>query len=138
VQHRHHQQSHRPVQVDQPAHLVVGEQRVGVAPVGLHDRGPVVAGQDRSAVGHGDRVGVHVDHMCVGNSVLRDLVNVADRRDSGADLQELPDALVEEVTDRPAEECSVGLHDPGMSGHAWIAWTATSRSTAKLCEPPRK
>ena len=74
-----------------------------------------------------DRIGVDVDDPGVRGRRLRHVVHVADGRDAGADVEELPHTL----------NARLAWAALGMSGQASSTWPASSRSTAKLCEPPR-
>ena len=86
-----------------------------------------------------DRVDVDVDHPGVGAAALGDLVHVADGRDAGADVEELPRRPARSGTAPPGAG-TPGWPAPisGMSGHSREhRLAASSRSTAKLCDPPR-
>ena len=116
VQHRDHEHRGRPAQVEHRPYGRVGQHRVRVAQVRLHDRGPVVAGEDRVRVLDRDRVVVDVHDRGVRGEPLRDLVHVAHGRDPGAEVEELPHPGVDEELDRPAQEAPVGPHDLGQFG----------------------
>jgi hypothetical protein len=93
--------------------------------------------QDLLALGHRDRVDVHIDHSRVRHG-RRDLVHVADGGDAGADVEELVHPLVEQVPDRAPQECPVrpgAGHDHGRELDHRLRGRAVGR---KLCVPPRK
>jgi hypothetical protein len=89
----------------------VGQDRGGVAQVGLDDSRVWIVGQQPSAERHGDRVLVYVHHACVRGDVLRDLVHIADGREAGAEVDELPDALAGQEPHGAAQEGAVVSRD---------------------------
>jgi hypothetical protein len=64
-----------------------------VAEVALDGVRVGVAVEHGAAVGNRDRIGVDVEHASARCHPLRDLVDVAERRYAGADVEELPDAV---------------------------------------------
>jgi len=111
VQQRQQQHAHRAVEVEQAARRGVGEDRRRVAGVGPDGGGAGVVGQQRRAVGHGDRVDVHVEDAGGGVAALGDLVGVPGGGDAAAQVEELVDAPVEQEGDGAAQEGAVGARD---------------------------
>ena len=69
------------------------------------------AGHQRAGVRKHDRVVVDVQDPALRRDALGDLVHVVQRRDPGADVEELADAgLADEVVDRPDEEDPLRAH----------------------------
>lgn len=60
-------------------------------PGGMSAVSSPAAGQQRAGVGQHDRIIVDVDHLRGGHQLLRHLVQVGGRRDTGADVEELID-----------------------------------------------
>ncbi len=83
------------------------QHRVGLAQVGVHRARIRVVGEQQLAVRDRERLVVDVDDAAAGIRLLRDLVRVADGRDAGADVQELPDAVARAEADGPAQEGAV-------------------------------
>lgn len=93
-----------------------GEHLIRPAHVGGHHTGPIIAGQEELAVGHGHLVVVHVHHAARWVGRLRDLVHVADGGDAGTEIEELGEALLDHVRYGAAQERSVRSGDlPGVS-----------------------
>lgn len=111
VQDGDEEQGHGPVQVEEFADLGCREDLPGLAQVGGHDSRAVVAVEDGPAVRDGDRVVVDVHDARFGVGRLGHFVDVAESGDSGSDVQELGDALLDRVTHRPAHEGTIRLHD---------------------------
>ena len=89
-----------------------GQDLVGVLDVGVEVGRLALraAGQQRAGVREHDRVVVDVDHPRLGGDGLRHLVGVVRRRQAGADVEELADALARrQVAHRAGEEPPVGL-----------------------------
>jgi hypothetical protein len=89
-----------------------GQDRIRVTQVGFQVGARAVGsrGQQRASVVEDDRVVVHVDDPRLGCHQLGDLVGIAGRRDSGADIEELADARVAgEEPYRAREEGAVRL-----------------------------
>ncbi|GGP03251.1 hypothetical protein GCM10012278_13720 [Nonomuraea glycinis] len=84
-----------------------------------------------------DRVIVDIDDMRRRVDPLGHLMGVARGGDPGADVQELRDALLGDVADRPAEERAVLPRPPITTpAVAAMAASATFRSASKLSLPP--
>jgi hypothetical protein len=90
-------------EVEQAAQFGRGQQRVRRRDVGKHHRGRGVVGEQRHAVQEHGRVVVRVHHPGGRVDHLGDLVRVLHRRQAGAEVEELLDALQRHVPDRPAE-----------------------------------
>jgi hypothetical protein len=115
VQHARRDHGERLVEVDEPADLRAVEDRLRVPQVGREDqRGRVVAEQ-RASVGQHERVVVDVDDTHGRVDVARDLVDVADGGEAGAEVDELPDTGVgHEEADGPAELVAVVVGEPAQ------------------------
>ncbi len=86
------QHRHRLGEVEQPSHLGMAEDHLGLSQVRQHgDRGGVV-GQQRVGMHVHDRVVVDVGHAHIRRDSLGDLVDVALGRQAGADVEEQADA----------------------------------------------
>src|SRR5262249_14696049 len=92
VQYGNQQQRGGLAQVEQAAYGGVAEYLARLAYIAADRGGVGVTGEQFEAFADGDRVDVHVDDPGVGRDPLGDLVHVALGRDTGADVQELPDA----------------------------------------------
>ncbi|CAD5918539.1 protein of unknown function [Streptomyces sp. KY75] len=115
VEHRDEQQGHRAVQVEESGDRRVLQDLLGAAQVGGGDDGQVVALQHRLAVCDGDRVVVDVRHLGPRVGGLGHLVDVAEGRDAGADVEELIDPLADRVPHGPAHKGPIRLHDLGKA-----------------------
>ena len=105
VQDGQEQQRDRLVEVDQLAQRGVGQDRVRLEHVPPDHRGAGDAVQHAAGVRQHDRVVVDVDDPGLRAGVQRDLVRVAHRGQSGADVDDLLDSgLADQVADHPAEE----------------------------------
>jgi len=109
VHHRHQRHRHRLGDVEGPAQLFVGEQRVRPAQVGLHTRGAALrrSGVQGPRMGRHDGVVVDVHDAGVGDAGLHHLVQVRRGGDAAADVEELPDARVHEGAGGAADEGAV-------------------------------
>lgn len=84
---------------------------VRVAEVGVDVMGDALrgAGEQGAGVGQDQRVVVDVDDAALGGHALGDLMGVVHAGQAGADVQELPDALlIGQVTDGAGEEVAGG------------------------------
>src|SRR5690606_5552184 len=106
------------VEVEVGAHRLVVEHLGGVEDVGRDERRVLVLLEQRPAVGHHDRVVVHVDDRGVGVDALHDLVRVLGRGQSGAAVEELRDPrLLGDEPAGPDEEVAVLVGEvPGGRG----------------------
>ena len=105
---------YRPGEVQQLRGL--GQDRESVTQVRVNVLGGafLVAGEQRAGVGEHDRIVVHVHHPGLRRDRLGDLVGVARRGNTGADVKELPDPrLAGEVADGAPEERPVGAGGVG-------------------------
>lgn len=118
VQYRREQQGDRSVQVE----LFRGSAQHGVRlpQVGQHDLGAWLLGQQPAAVHHRQRFVVHVEHSEVVGSALGDVVDVADGRSPGPDVEELPDTSTDQVLDRTSQERPVLPVAFGDSGKRFL------------------
>src|SRR5216683_1844131 len=95
--------------------------------------------QQRTGVREHDRIVVHVHDPGLRGHPLRDLVRVVHRRDSRADVKELPDpGLRRQVAHRPAEERPMpahALHEVGVRGERLIARLAVSLEVVLAAQP---
>ena len=135
VHHPGQQDAHRPAEVDQPELSGLGEDPLRLTQVGVDDPGQLVAGQQLPAVRDRHRVDVDVHHSGLGVHPLRHLVHVAHGGNSGADVEELVDAGVEQHPDGPAQELPAGAHGGGeIRASCWrSARPAAGRS--RSCAP---
>lgn len=85
-------QRQRAGEIEVRGDLRVSQQSVGLGQVRGHEMRVRVALEQDAAVDVAHRVVVDVHHARVGILLLRDLVGVADGRQSGADIEELVDA----------------------------------------------
>src|SRR5690606_39804896 len=90
VQHRGEDEGDRLGEVDELSRLRGVEDRFGAAAVGFDDLRRGLPGQQVSAEGDGERFVVRVEHPEVPRVPDGDFVDVADRRGSGAEVDELP------------------------------------------------
>ncbi|GAA4896504.1 hypothetical protein GCM10023203_58710 [Actinomycetospora straminea] len=107
------EQCRREVRVEEVPHARGAEHAVGVAHVGAGDadgRQPV---DHLVRVRHRHRLEVHVGHARVGAVGQRDLVDVADGRHPGAEVEELGDPRGQAPLDGAAQEIAVGPADVG-------------------------
>jgi hypothetical protein len=107
VQDRHEHQRDGLAEVEHLAHRRRRQDGLRVAQVGLDVRGPALrrGGEQGAGMSENERVIVGVDHAGRRRDFLRDLVDVVRGRQSGADVEELPDArLGRQVPHRAAEE----------------------------------
>ena len=121
VQHGHHEHGDRLVEIEQGLHPRVGQDRIGVTQVLLDNGGVGVAAQDVLAMGDRDGIDVHIYHFRIRRGLLRHLVDIAEGRDAGAEIQELTDSFVDEEAYGPMQKRSIDLHDQrsvgNQSGH---------------------
>ena len=89
------------------------------------------------AVDVGAGIVVHVHHAHRGVDRLRDLVSVLRRRQAGAEVEELGDALARHEPHRASQRRAVEPRPLPPSPIALTASAATARSAAKLSLPPR-
>lgn len=68
-------------------------------------------------MGDRDRVDVDVGHAAARVRLLGDLMGVAVRGDTGADIQKLPDPGTDQVPYRAAQKRSVAVRHFGQVGH---------------------
>jgi hypothetical protein len=94
----------------------VRENPVHVAHVLLNHGYLVVAGKDMPGVGHRHGVDVDIYHSAVRGHTLYHLVDVAQRRDPGAEVEELADTRLHQEPHRPVQEGAVALHDDRYLG----------------------
>jgi len=132
------QQAHRFGEVDEGAQLRVGQDPLGVTQVGLRDPGrhPFVGEQGTGM--HDDlRVVVDVDDPGRWVDRLGDLVGVLPGRQSGADVDDLGNALHlnDSVTAR-ARNARLFRALCGVCGERAAILAASSRSTVKVSLPP--
>jgi hypothetical protein len=85
-----------------------------------------------------DRVVVDVHHPRLRGHRLGHLRRAVRRRDAGSDVEELPDARLRQVPDRPADEPTVDRAQGTMAGATAIARSAASLSAAKFSLPPSR
>ncbi len=111
VQQRQQQHAHRAVAVEQAARRGMIEDRRRVAGVGPEGGGIRIVSQQRRAVGHRERVDVHVEDARGGVAALGDLVDVPGGGDAAAQVEELVDAPVEQEGDGAAQEGAIGAGD---------------------------
>jgi hypothetical protein len=109
MQDRDQQQGYRLAEVDQFADLRVRQDRFGLPQVRQDDPGGTAAGQQGVGVHVHDRVVVHVGHARSGCDLFGYLVDIADRRDTRADVDDLPyPCLADQEPHGPLQECPVG------------------------------
>jgi hypothetical protein len=91
VQHSEQHDRHRLAEVKQGRPPV--QDRTGIAQVGLHVVGRPFRGASQQGLGvqQDDRIVLDVDHVGIRGDALRHLVRIAGGRDTGADVQELPE-----------------------------------------------
>jgi hypothetical protein len=109
LQHGDRQQGHRAGQVEEVAHAGCLEHGVGFPQVRGGDRGERVAVEQRGGRGDGDRLVVDVGHPRRRIDRPGRLVDVADRRDAGAEVEELVDPLPRAEPHGPPQEVPVGV-----------------------------
>lgn len=111
VHNGHAQDAHRLGEVEDRGYLGMGEDRVGVADVGLHDGGRADCVQEVAGVQDHERVEVDVDHAIVRIDALHHRVRVVDGRQAGTQVGELVDPRI----------CGQarGEPDPGTSVRGW-------------------
>lgn len=117
VEYGDEQQGHRAVQVEQSGDLRALHDALRVTEIRGGDHRPLVSFEYDPAVR--DRDGVVIDIRDAGFRVgrLGDFVHIAESRYSGADVQELVDALAHRVTHSPAHKGPIRLHDLGEPRH---------------------
>ena len=114
MQDRDKQDARRAGEVEQLPDPRIGEDPGGFTQIACDDRGLRVGGKQRTSVGEHDGVVVHVDGPGIRRHRPGDLVDVFLRRQASANIQELPDALAGDMTNRTAEKrptegpCPVG------------------------------
>ena len=100
------QQADRTIPVQVLADVRVLKDPGGTAEVTLHHDGAGIVGEQRPGVGKSDRVIVDVDHPAPRVEPFCYFMDIVSRGQSGADVNELPDACIfDQVTDHPAEQC---------------------------------
>jgi hypothetical protein len=114
VQDRQQHQRDRLVEVQRGPGLL--HDRVRVAHVGFGVVGRALGGARQQCAGmrQHQRIVVDVHDPRLRGEPLRDLVGVVGGRQAGADVEELPDALVDQIADAAGEELPVGarrVHD---------------------------
>src|SRR5579859_1914071 len=115
VQDGNEQGGDRPGEVDQPAHVGIGEDLPGVPDIALDHCGcGVVDGQQCLGVGDHDGVVIDIDDVRVRAGLPGDLVHVALTGQAGPEVEELPDALADGKTHGTVEE------PPVSSGHITV------------------
>jgi hypothetical protein len=105
--------------VEQPPGLLA---QVGV------DVGLVVAGEQRPALRHRDRVDIDVDDSCRRGCALGDLVHVPHGRDAEAEIEELPDPGLDEEPHCPVQKCAVCPRHSGQSSIALVICLAITEA----------
>ena len=104
-----------------PVSTVAGVPQIGLQVIG----GPLrAAGQQGPGVADHHRIVVHVDDPRLRRGLLRDLVGVVGRRQAGADVQELADAVA--AGQQPHRVDVAGAARAGPAG----TWTAAPRGPA--------
>ncbi|NYH76850.1 hypothetical protein FHR84_000164 [Actinopolyspora biskrensis] len=105
------------VRVDEPAQFGSAQHGFHVTAVRVQQGRPRLSGEQVCSVRGRQRLVVHVDHTVVTGDPVRYLVDVAHRRQSGTEVDELPDSAGERVVDGAAEEVPAppeGAGDPGQ------------------------
>jgi hypothetical protein len=103
AQHADEHDPDRLIEVEQTAHPLVAEHLLRLAQV-RSERDHVGAGYQRGRMGGHDGIDVHVDHARIRVDTVGDLVGVGHARKAGAKVQELADALPEQVVHHPLEQ----------------------------------
>lgn len=117
VEHPDHEHAHRLVEVDQPGDVRVGQDLGRTAQVGLDGGDAGGVGQQHLGVPADHGVVVHVDHPAGGVHRADGLVDAGRGGDAGAEIDELPDAPLGQMTDRLDLEPAVGPgHEAGVGG----------------------
>ncbi len=104
------------VRVDEPAQFGRVQHGFRVTAVLVQQGRPWLSGEQACSVPGRQRFVVHVDHPVVPGDPVRYLVDVAHRRQSGTEVDELPDPAGERVVDGAAEEVPASPEGPGDSG----------------------
>jgi hypothetical protein len=125
------------LKVQRRAQQRVVQHRRRAAQVGQDRLAAVQIRQQRAGVRDGHRVHVHVDDPRVRIRRLRHLVHVPGRRHPRAQVEQLVHAEVgHQVVHHAAEERPVRPGRRGQLRQRLRGAPPTSRSAAKLCEPP--
>ncbi len=113
MQHPQQQYGDRLLEVEHLAHHWVGQDRIRIGHIGLNHDGIGIAVQNRPAVRDRDRIDIDVDHPRPRIAGLCHLVHITDRRNSRAQIQELGDTGIHQITHTAAQQISVGAHGLG-------------------------
>lgn len=97
--------------------LATVQHRVGLADVGPQRRRVRVVAQDVQAILDRDAFVVHIQDPSVRNDGLGDLVHITGRRDTGPEVDELMDAVGDQVADDTLEKFPVHARGHAGVGH---------------------
>ena len=103
VQDTHEHDPDRLAEVERAAYLCVAEHLLRFAQI-RPERDDAGAGRQRGGIGRNQRVNVHVDDARPGRRPVGDLVGAGHAGQAGAKVEELADALAEQVVDHPLQQ----------------------------------